>query len=328
MAIVVDTNPSNFRPLSSDEEVDQPVKSGDYFGTTSAKGGQVWHFNGSVAARVGVPNPDHGSMVTLNIAESLRVALERVPMFVDEPFIIHRMSLSPGSYYPRIARPNDQHPLEAPGYVEGMRTDAHGMISSLSQVRSLVAMLDQIFQTVHPTEPNLACFGSGIRNLILLACTECETQWRAVLSANSYKADVLAPRLSTADYVKLLPAMRLDEYRVTFSHYPWLDGISPFLGWDASQPTKSLAWYDGYNAVKHDREGAFHQASLQNAITSVAAVWVMIAAQFGIRGIREFGDLCRYFHLDHVPRWRYSDVYTIGDYDGHRSLAGPRNFDF
>ena len=328
MTIIVNTNPSKYRESTADELIDQPVEAGDYFGTTSANGGQVWYFDGTIAVRVGIPNPDHRSMVSVEEGESLRDALNRIPMFDEKAFVIHRMALPPGAYYPRIARPNDQHALEAPGYCNELRSNSYEMISSLSQLRSLVAMLDDVFQTVHPTMANLDCFGSGIRNLILLACTECEAQWRAVLKANDYTARGKSGRLTTEDYVKLLPAMRLDEYRVSFSHYPWLQTIAPFEGWDPSRPTRSLDWYDGYNAVKHDREVAFAHASLRNAIKSVAATWVMIAAQFGFTGMREFDDLWRYFHLDRVPRWRYSDVYTLGTYDGHKASVGPHNYLF
>jgi len=328
MTIVINTNPSTYRDPNPDELLDQPVGAGDYFGTTSSKGGQVWHFDGSTAVRIGIPKPDDKSMVTLTPGETLRDALARVPMFVGEQFTIHKMTLPPGAYYPRIARPPDQHALEAPGYIEGLRANSQETVSSLSQVRSLVAMLDSIFQTVHPTKANLTCFGSGIRNLIILACTECETQWRAVLKANHYSSASKSGRLTTDDYVKLLPAMRLDEYAVKFTHYPWLEALAPFQGWDKSRPTQSLAWYDDYNAVKHDRELAFDQASLANAIKSIAATWIMIAAQFVFIGMREFGDLWSYFRLERVPRWRYSDVYTTGAYEGHKALAGPRDFPF
>lgn len=121
--------------------------------------------------------------------------------------------------------------------------------------------------------------------------------------------------------------MRLDEYSVKLQHYPWLPAVTPYAGWDKADPTETLTWYDSYNAVKHDREKDFHRATLQNAIASVAAAWVMVAAQFGYTGVREFDDLNRYFHFEHLPRWRYSDAYTYG-YEGFNSEAGPRTYPF
>ena len=94
--------------------------------------------------------------------------------------------------------------------------------------------------------------GSG-HNVLLLAATEVEAHWKGILKANRAKCD------STKDYVKLLPAMKLDEYAIGVPFYPWLNPIRPFLGWTTDGSTKSLSWYDAYNAVKHDREAAFTQ---------------------------------------------------------------------
>lgn len=321
MVIIVDTNPSKQRIATADEAKDQLVEPGDYFGTLDERGAHVWHYDGSRAVRVGVPDPDHRSMVTRDGSETLREALKRVPMFHTVDFVIHRMELPPGAFYPRMARPGSQHPSESPGMLPEFWKCPDLMISTLNQVRSLVGMLDSICQAVHPVSANMAAFGSSIRNLLILACTECEAQWRGVLAANGWVPEWP----STKDYVKLSPAMRLSEYAVKLQHFPWLAPVSPFASWDAGKPTKSIAWYDDYNAAKHDREAAFAQATLGSAIEAVAAVWIMVAAQFGIHGVREFPDLYRYFHLERVPLWRFSEVYTYG-HDGFASDAGPRSF--
>ena len=300
--------------------MDQIISPDDYFGMTGSQRRQVWHFDGATAVRVGVVNPDRGSKVTLAPGQTLRDALSTV--FANDEFVLHRMALPPGAYYRRIARPIDQHPLQSPGTSPDLRNGPDLLVGSLNQVRSLVEMLDTIFQTVQPVEFNMNCFGTTIRNLVILGCTECEAQWRGVMTANGYER----PR-NTADYVKLLPAMRLSEYEVKLQHSPWLPGIAPFRGWNASAPTYSIAWYDDYNAAKHDRIASFERASLRSALQAVVAVWIMIAAQYGTAGTREFSDLDRYFSFVRVPLWRYSEVYTHG-YQGTDGVAGPRNFPF
>jgi hypothetical protein len=298
------------------------IVAGDHFGTTSSSNACVWQFDGATAIRVGVPNPDHLSTAVLANGETLREALARVPMFSNKRFVLHRMTLPPGAYHPRIARPVDQHPKDFPGghWEAGL---SHALIATLNQMRSLVGMLDEVFQSVHPAAENMDCYGAATRNLIILACTECEAQWRAVLLANGYPQ--LRP--TTSDFVKLMPAMRLDKYCVTLRHAPWLAPVAPFKGWATAAPTQSLPWYNDYNAVKHDRETAFDRATLANAISAVAAVWIMVAAQFGGRGMREFDDLSRYFQLVQVPTWRYSDVYTYG-YAGFTDNGGPKPYAF
>jgi len=121
--------------------------------------------------------------------------------------------------------------------------------------------------------------------------------------------------------------MRLDEYSVRLQRWPWLPTISPFQGWEATKPTKSLRWYDDYNATKHDRESNFNRATMRSAIEAVCAAWVMIAASYGVHGIHHFEDVNRFIIQDRAPRWRYSDVYTY-PYTGHHEMAGPIAYRF
>jgi hypothetical protein len=311
------------RKFTRAELRDQPVKAGDFFGTTSEVGSHVWLRSGLTATRVGIINPDHYSSAVMKKNETLRSALRKVPMFKDRKFLIHKMNLSPGSYYPRIARPNNSYPDQAPGDLPDFYNKSDILIGSLNELRSMVAALNEIFQTVHPVKGNMNCFGSSIRNLLILACTECEAQWRGVLQANGYQKN----KYTTNDYVKLIEPMRLSEYSVKIKHFPWLSSLCPFKKWSTNSPTKTLSWYDSYNAVKHDREGSFHRSNLISAVQAVAAAWIMLAAQFGHSGIREYMDLFRYFEFDQIPRWRYSDIYTHS-YDGCSQNAGPVNYPF
>lgn len=287
-------------------EVDDLIEPGDYFGTTYEQSGCVWYLDRRRAYRIGVANPDHRSAVELAASETLRDALKRVPMFEKCDFVLHKMLLSPGQFFSRMARPSDQHPYEAPGSLPDVVRHGEELIATLNQLRSLVGMLDQIFQAVHPSPENMATYGAAIRNLLILACTECEAQWRAVVFAN----DLAPERPTTNHYVKLANAMRLTDYKVRLTHFPALGVLSPFAGWDASSPTESLVWYESYNAAKHDREGAFRRSSIAAAANAVAAIWIMVAAQYGEHGLRKFEDLRRYFAITVGPRWRYSDVYT------------------
>ncbi|PZQ98337.1 MAG: hypothetical protein DI539_29490 [Flavobacterium psychrophilum] len=56
---------------------------------------------------------------------------------------------------------------------------------------------------------------------------------------------------------------------------------SPFRDWDVIKPTVSLVWYDAYNAVKHNRGVNRHKASLKTVIDAVAAIHVLLEAQYG-----------------------------------------------
>lgn len=326
---MIDLHPPRREPLPASESVDHDIPAGAYFGLTDRlqqKPLGLWFFDGTAARRLGVVQRDNRTWFEVQPGETFRSAVSRWSEPLGFFAAIHRMSLAPGAYHPRIARPNDQHPDQSPGYSQDAFDSAHEMTASLSQIRSLVGMLDAVFQTVHPVEANLDCYGSNIRNLIILASTECEAQWKGVLVANGYKRKG-GGSLTRLDYSKLEAPMKLSSYSIAFACYPWLGDISPFEGWKSTdQSIQALPWYDDYNAVKHDRERKFQEARLRSAIEAVAGCWVMIAAQYGFDGTREFDDLSRYFRLSSVPSWRYSDVYCH-PYDPDLALrAGPVEF--
>src|SRR6202000_970508 len=96
----------------------------------------------------------------------------------------HRMALDPGQYYPRIARPLAPFLNDSQGWTPTVRDERDTIAMTRGQLTVLVRRLDEVCQTVHPEEPNLRAYGHEIRNLLMLACTEVESQWRGVLLAN------------------------------------------------------------------------------------------------------------------------------------------------
>jgi len=205
-----------------------------------------------------------------------------------------RLEIVPGNYYPRVFRPFIQErrsftitsdkieDLEdkVNQYSDFLYHDKKLFLDSLSQLATLKEMLIEICKTVYPSGNNLATYGHEIKNLLVLACIEVETQLKGVFKANEG-----APKTSysTNDYVKLKSIMQLDRYEVKLPFYPDINSISPFLLWSPSQPTSSLGWYDAYNAVKHNSELDFHRANLENAISAISAVAILLRAQYGDR---------------------------------------------
>jgi hypothetical protein len=165
--------------------------------------------------------------------------------------------------------------------------------------RSLFSRLRNIFQIIEPTTAHDRVFGHELRQLLILACTEVESSWRAVLSANDYPGE----RWTTNDYVRLLGPMKLDQYIVTLASHPGYGEIRPFDGWSASNPTPTLGWYDAYNATKHNREGELPRASLRAVIKAMAAVHIMTVAQFGFDEVERGHFHADEFNFERVPRW-------------------------
>jgi hypothetical protein len=203
--------------------------------------------------------------------------------------VFHRVELGPGRFYRRIDRPV-LNPWEGEhlylGGMPGRDLDQDAIAKGLGQLAVLLRALERICQAVHPQGRNLAAYGHETRNLLILAAMEVEAHCRGVLKLNGYGDG----RLTTNDYVKLAPVMKLRQYAVTFPQYPWLEPFAPFKDWDCDRATGSLAWYDAYNATKHDRERAFARGSLKQAFDAVSACAIMMAAQFGEAGQLQAGD--------------------------------------
>jgi hypothetical protein len=178
----------------------------------------------------------------------------------------HELSLGPGEYYPRMARPSSTCQKDSPGNNPD-KSDAfrHAGAASMGQLHALIEQLEHICRIIHPVKENFQAFGHETRNVLILACTEVEAQWKNILKYNRVEKD----RTSTSDYVELLEAMKLNEYEVALTYYPWLDPIKPFKEWCNKRPTKSLEWYEAYNRVKHNREEMFGDATLNRAIQAV-----------------------------------------------------------
>ena len=178
----------------------------------------------------------------------------------------------PGTAYKRISRR-----VLVVGKLEGA-IDQKAFTQSFVALKLLLAKMQDIFETVEPSPSNLQTYSHKIRELLLLAAMEVEASWAAVLKVNGYAGG----RFTTNDYVKLLRPMRLDSFSLRLRSYPDFPAFTPFGGWNATAPTRSLSWYDVYNQTKHNREEHLDVATIERAVHSVGAAVVMFYAQFGI----------------------------------------------
>jgi hypothetical protein len=176
----------------------------------------------------------------------------------------------PGTAYKRISLP-----FNIAGNLS-QAIDMKAMTQSFVALKLLLTKMQDVFETIEPTQKNLEGYGHKIRELLLLAAMEVEASWAAVLKANGYTKQ----RMTTADYVKLRAPMLLDSFSLTLRSYTDFPSFSPFKGWNAQSPTQSLDWYDAYNRTKHNREECLDVATLQRAVHAVGGVAVMFAAQY------------------------------------------------
>jgi hypothetical protein len=143
----------------------------------------------------------------------------------------------------------------------------------------LVQRLDELLLFIEPSTKTLDAYGHKSRELLILACTEVEAQWKHYLTLAGRTP--LGQGSTTKDYVTVLESLFLAEFEIELPRYKELDPLRPFLGWSTANPTKSLPWYDAYNKTKHDRANFFSEATLRRCIEAVGACVVLFSVRFG-----------------------------------------------
>lgn len=235
---------------------------------------------------------------------------------------IRPATLLPGQYHPRIWRNGWSHTSDCRGFdAEYPRGLAAARRSAAASVHQLLVQLAGVFDVVEPSDTNRTAHGPEMRRVLLLACMEVEAAARGILTVNRYPD---TNRLNTSDYVELLEPMRLNEYalRLTLYRDEWQYPVTPFLSWNSSHPTRSLSWYDAYNAAKHDRESNRHRADLQSVVDAVGAACILLVAQSGDRAaeVRAVLEHIAGFVFESQPEWRPEQLYFPADECGFEAV--------
>jgi hypothetical protein len=214
--------------------------------------------------------------------------------------------IRPGEYHPRVWRSE----LSSAGVtsMQSLTIEMCGLSAAANSAANAASLLfdrmRDLFRVVEPDPGQFAVYGHEIRHLLILACTEVEAAWRAVLEANTSAS---APgRFTTNDYVRLLAPMRLAEWRVTLRRSTSPIALAPFAAWSVSNPTQTLPWYDAYNGTKHDREAHLARATLGTVLDAMAALYILLLAQFGGLSGRVHSD----FGVERQPQWPPEEAYV------------------
>lgn len=152
-------------------------------------------------------------------------------------------------------------------------------LSEESALRVLVQQLDNLLLYIEPSPDGLNCYSHKTRELLILACTEVENQWRAILEKAGCTPQN-SRAFTTQDYSRIIGKVFLEEFTVKLRNMTFSDTLKPFEGWSVSSPTQSLVWYDGYNKTKHNREANFNCATLKHVIEAIAANIILYSVRF------------------------------------------------
>lgn len=135
-----------------------------------------------------------------------------------------------------------------------------------------------LFEYVDPADQNLDTYSFRTYELLLRTCTEIEANFKAIFRANKFTG---SKQPTVEDYYLINRSHFLSDYEVK---YPYWDGMAairrPFEAWGGAARAK-LSWYDAYNKSKHDRGTALRSATVESLTDAVAALVVVLTAQFG-----------------------------------------------
>jgi len=152
------------------------------------------------------------------------------------------------------------------------------MRSLVTTAKLIMDDLNEMFNYIEPDDSNLNVYSHRIYELLLRTATEVESNCKGILKANGYaKAE---KDMNMIDYFKLAAVARLPEYKVLFDRWSTHHEFKPFADWNVTTYAP-LAWYQGYNNVKHDRYNNFKQANLENLMNALAALLSILFAQCG-----------------------------------------------
>lgn len=230
--------------------------------------------------------------IGLNGADPMELVKQRYPTKKGANFAY--AELNAGEYHPRFYRGLYSVDIfkkdETPPY------DREEHAASREQENILVDELEAICRVCAPDDETSMVYGSRIRNLLILASTEVEALMKGVLKKNQYTR-ASSGHWTMTDYVKLAVPMRLAAYKQKLRVYKRYAEFAPFDGW-VDNNTKP-AWYDAYNSAKHDREDKMPEAKLKHAISAVAAVGILMIAQYG----EELRHAAGFFQTTGRPKW-------------------------
>jgi len=182
--------------------------------------------------------------------------------------------------YYRIMRVCDGAPTD---YIY-CKTYADDRYSLIHAFKIIEKDLKNLFEFIEPSEKNEEVFSHRLYELFLRCATEFETNCKQILLANGYPDG----NMNITDYYKINNANKLSDYEVRLNiWHPEPKIIKPFDKWNSGH---SLAWYQDYNDVKHDRSRKFELANLSNVLKASASLLAVLFSQFETEVFDAYSD--------------------------------------
>lgn len=106
------------------------------------------------------------------------------------------------------------------------------------------------------------------RKIIILACTEIETAFKALCET----IDNSKERGCMCDYKDIVLTRYPKIVNAEVYINRWHKTVKPFAGWDIGK----LKWWSAHQHIKHDRGSNFIEATYENAAMALSALYILI----------------------------------------------------
>jgi hypothetical protein len=203
------------------------------------------------------------------------------------------------------------------GYFGDYVIDRRNILDWSSPIRAfdlIIGDFKKVCEYIDPSDDNYAVYSHRLYELFIRVCTELESNMKAILRANGYKATNKingVQQWNTNDYKKLESVLRLSDYQVIINF--WNNGrglkYNPFRNW-AKGKSGNLVWYQDYNEVKHNRDEKFYLASLENLISSICGLFVILFSQYGVQVFSPYQRVTSHDSLGEII-YKESSIFCI-----------------
>ncbi len=169
----------------------------------------------------------------------------------------------------------------------------------------LMRDFQKLLEYIEPTEENAGTYSHRTYELLLRACTECESVWRDMVFASAWNTTE-RDKMNGSDYRKLDADWSFSRFVVSLRFWrPEPLRVVPLREWAATD--EKIPWYFNYNAVKHDRALNFPLASFRSVSLAFAGLFLTLSR------LDFYGDLVgqvlhgSHVHSEHEYFWTACD---------------------
>lgn len=142
---------------------------------------------------------------------------------------------------------------------------------------SIENMLVKTNQYVTHSDKNKNVYSDEFSSIILLSCSEIDSLFKQLCLNFGFQSK--SKYLKMKDYAHLIEKYINNDFGLATSIRTINDDsiiIFPFENIDASKSYANLKWWKDYQSIKHDRIKNVSKGNLLNAVTSVAAQFIIL----------------------------------------------------